>query len=107
MTTRSFWPPAEATQVDYEMLRAHLLDHGRLPDGLAAARFARRGVAGLIAWPAAEPVFVAELLGAVRPAWTPHADPRLSALAAGYQFLLDSAVDGRAVSLSAADGGAR
>ena len=91
MTTRSFWPPAEASQVDYETLRAHLLEHGRLPDGLAAARFARRGVAGLIAWPSAEPVFVAELLGAARPAWTPHADPRMSALAAGYQFLLDTA----------------
>ena len=51
--------------------------HGRLPDSLAAARFARRGVAGLIAWPSAEPVFVAELLGAARPAWTPHDDPRL------------------------------
>ena len=91
MTARSFWPPAEASQVDYEILRRHLLDHGRLPDGLSAARFARRGVAGLIAWPSAEPVFVAELFGAARPAWTPHADPRMSALAAGYQFLLDTA----------------
>jgi hypothetical protein len=36
-------------------------------------------------------VFVAELLGAARPAWTPHADPRMSVLAAGYQFLLDAA----------------
>lgn len=91
MTTRSFWPPVEATQVDYETLRAHLLDSGKLPAGLAAARFSRRGVAGLIAWPSAEPVFRAELLGAARPAWTPHADPRVSALAAGYQFLLDTA----------------
>jgi len=91
MTARSFWPPAEASQVDYEILRRHLLDHGRLPDGLSAARFARRGVAGLIAWPSAEPVFVAELFGAARPAWTPHTDPRMSALAAGYQFLLDTA----------------
>jgi hypothetical protein len=91
VTARSFWPPAEASQVDYETLRAQLLEHGRLPDGLAAARFARRGVAGLIGWPSAEPVFVAELLGADRPAWTPHVDPRLSVLAAGYQFLLSSA----------------
>ncbi len=52
MTTRSFWPPAEAAQADYETLRAHLLSHGVLPDDLAAARFARRGLAGLIAWPA-------------------------------------------------------
>ena len=58
---------------------------------LAAARFARAGLAGLIAWPSAEPVFVAELLAAGRPAWTPHEDPRVAALAAGYEFLLDAA----------------
>ena len=82
MTARSFWPPAEATQVDYETLRAHLLGHGRLPDGLAAARFARRGVA-----------------------WTPHIDPRVSVLAAGYQFLLDTT--GQASPFSAVHGGVR
>jgi hypothetical protein len=91
VTARSFWSPAEASQADYETLRAHLLEHGRLPDGLAAARFARRGLAGLIAWPAAEPVFRAELCGAARPPWTPHADPREPALAACYQFLLEAA----------------
>jgi hypothetical protein len=31
-------------------------------------------------------VFVAELVAADRPAWTPHEDPRLAALAAGYEF---------------------
>lgn len=92
MTGRSFWPPTEASQVDYETLRACLVDHGRLPDGLAAARFVRRGMAGLIAWPSAEPVYVAELLGAARLAWTPHTDPRVSVLATGYQFLLDAAL---------------
>ena len=92
MNGRAFWPPAEAAQADYEMLRAHLLEHGRLPDGLAAARFARRGLAGLIAWPAAEPDFRAQLCAAARPPWTPHADPRREALAAGYQFLLEAAV---------------
>src|SRR6266550_4455741 len=51
VSTRSFWPPAEAAQADYETLRAHLLGHGVLPDDLAAARFARRGLAGLITWP--------------------------------------------------------
>ena len=61
MSTRVFWPPAEAAQADYEMLRAHLLQAGSLPAGLPAARFARRGLAGLIAWPAAEPGFRAEL----------------------------------------------
>ena len=39
VTAGSFWLPAEASQVDYETLRAHLLEHDRLPDGLAAARF--------------------------------------------------------------------
>jgi hypothetical protein len=58
---------------------------------VAAARFARRGLTGLIAWPSAEPVFAAELVAAARPAWTPHDDPRVTALAAGYQFLLDAA----------------
>ena len=91
MSSRSFWPPVEAAQVDYETLRAHVLEPARLPEGLAAARFARRGLAGLIVWPAAEPVFVAELVAAARPAWTPHADPRVAALAAGYEFLLDAA----------------
>lgn len=89
MTARSFWPPCEAAQVDYEALRAHLVEHDGLPEGLASARFSRRGLAGLIAWPTAEPVFGAELIGAQRPAWTPHLDPRVTALAAGYQFLLD------------------
>ncbi len=91
MTTRSFWPPAEAAQADYEKLRAHLLSHGVLPDDLAAARFARRGLAGLITWPASEPVFAGELLGAARAPWNPHADERVSALAAGFQFLLEAA----------------
>ena len=91
MSARSFWPPAQAAQVDYATLLGQVLELTGLPEGLAAARFARRGLAGLIAWPAAEPVFVAELLTAVRPASTPHDDPRVAALAAGYQFLLDAA----------------
>jgi hypothetical protein len=91
VSARSFWPPVEAAQLDYEVLRTHALAPGGLPQGLAAARFARRGLAGLIARPAAEPVFVAELLAAARPAWTPHDDPRVAALAAGYQFLLAAA----------------
>ena len=91
MTARSFWPPVEAAQVDYESLRAHLLERDRLPDDLAAARFARRGLAGLITWPVSDPIFILELSGASRPAWSPHADPRVQALAAGYQFLLDAA----------------
>ena len=91
MNTRSLWPPAEAAQADYETLRAHLLRHGVPPDDLAAARFARRGLAGLITWPVSEPVFAGELLGAARLAWSPHADERISALAGGFQFLLEAA----------------
>ena len=49
------------------------------------------GWGGLIAGPAAEPVFVAQFVGAARPAWSPHDDPRVAALAAGYEFLLDAA----------------
>ena len=95
MSARSFWPPTEPAQIDYEALRAHVLELDRLPDDLAAARFARRGLAGLIRWPVSEPVFLGELVGASRPAWSPHADPRIAALAAGYQFLLDVAAAGR------------
>jgi hypothetical protein len=91
VSARSFWPPAEAAQADYEKLRAHLLSHGVLPDDLAAARFARRGLAGLITWPASEPVFAAELAGVPRAAWNPYADERISALADSYQFLLAAA----------------
>ena len=105
MSARSFWPPVQAAQVDYETLRGQVLELTGLPEGLAAARFARRGLAGLIAWPAAEPVFVAELLAAVRPAWTPHEDPRVAALAAGYQFLLDAAARVDSVAALALPGG--
>lgn len=106
MSARSFWPPVEAAQVDYEALRAHLLEHDRLPDDLAAARFARRGLAGLITWPVSEPIFVPELVGASRPAWSPYADPRIDALAAGYQFLLDAATARQAAPITVT-GGAR
>ena len=91
VTTRPFWPAGEAAQADYESLRCHVLAAGMLPDSLVATRFARRGLAGLIAWPAAEPVFRADLVGAVRPKWSPHSDPRLDALAAGFALLLDAA----------------
>ena len=91
MSVRSFWPPVEAAQIDYETLRTHVLQYDRLHDDVAAARFARRGLAGLISWPVSEAIFIAELAGASRPAWSPHDDPRVDALAACYQFLLDAA----------------
>jgi hypothetical protein len=84
---RRFWPAREAAQADYELLReVALADGGSL--SVAAQRFERRGLAGLIAWPMAEPVFSPRLSGAARPAWTPHVDPRLEALAAGFELLL-------------------
>jgi hypothetical protein len=106
MRVRSFWPPVEGAQIDYEALRAHLLEHDRLPEDLGAARFARRGLAGLISWPVSDPIFIAELAGASRPAWSPHADPRVDAMTAGYQFLLDAAAARQATSITVA-GGAR
>lgn len=50
------WSAAEAAQADYETLRRATLEGIPLV-GVAAQRFARRGLAGLITWPAAEPVF--------------------------------------------------
>ena len=86
----------EAAQADYETLRARVLATGAASDGLAAARFARRGLAGLIAWPSAEPVFAAEL--PARPAaMDPARRPRLEALAAGFEFLLDTATPVRSL----------
>jgi hypothetical protein len=85
-----FWPPADPRQHAYEGLRSAVLTSGRLPDELAAARFARRGLAGLIVWPDAEPVFSGHLTGATRAAWTPYSDPRLAVLAATYRLLLDT-----------------
>jgi hypothetical protein len=84
---RRFWPVGEAAQADYETLRAAVLS-GQPSQSLTAARFARRGLAGLIAWPVAAPVYAAVIVGAERASWTPYADPRLDALAAAYELLL-------------------
>jgi len=84
---RAFWPIGESAQASYEDLRARTLGGGHLC-GVAAARFERRGLAGLITWPATEGLFTADITGARRPAWTPHTDPRIDALAGAYTFLL-------------------
>ena len=84
---RSLWPPGEAAQADYEALRAAALAGNALADA-AAPRFARGGLAALIARPHAEPVYIAVLLGASRTPWTPHGDPRLEALAAGFGLVV-------------------
>lgn len=93
-----FWPVGEAAQADYEALRVQALDGQRVAS-VSAARFARRGLAGLIAWPAAEPVFSGPVLGGIRPRWSPHDDPRLDALAAGFTFLLGMDTAGAAGSM--------
>ena len=85
--TRVLWPVAEAAQSDYEQLRAWALA-GTPAVGRAAAVFERRGLWGLIASPQAEPLFVASVLGASRPAWSPHSDPRALALADGFQIIV-------------------
>jgi hypothetical protein len=84
---RSLWPPGEAAQADYEALRAAALAGAVLADA-AASRFARGGLAALIARPHAEAVYVAVLWGAPRAPWTPHGDRRLDALAAGFGLLV-------------------
>ena len=52
------------------MLREAVLQ-GQPLQSLSATRFVRRGLAGLIAWPGAEPVYVATVQGARRAPWTP------------------------------------
>jgi hypothetical protein len=84
---RKFWPVAEAAQADYEELREAALA-GLATASPAARRFARVGLAGLIIRPAARPVFVASVVGAPRPPWTPYEDPRAHALADGYELLV-------------------
>ena len=92
--THRFWPVGEGAQADYERLREAVLQ-GQPSQSLSAARFLRRGLAGLIAWHDADPVYVATVQGARRAPWTPHADPRLNALAAGYGLILSLRVEHR------------
>jgi hypothetical protein len=82
------WPVAEAARADYEALRAAALLGEPPCDELAAARFARRGLAGVIAWPRSEPVYLGTLVGAERPPWSGAADPREAALGDVYGFLV-------------------
>jgi hypothetical protein len=83
-----FWPVSEPAQADYEQLRACVLAGEPHDELLAARRFARRGLAGLINWPAAEPDYMGSLIGAHRPAWCGTGDPREQQLADAYGFLL-------------------
>jgi hypothetical protein len=61
---------------------------GAVIDELLATRFARRGLAGLIEWPRAEPTYLGSLIGASRPAWSGSGDPREAQLAEAYGLLL-------------------
>lgn len=84
---RRFWPVGEAAQADYEMLREHVLEGIHLVD-LAAVCFQRMGLAALIVSPTSAPIWQAQLVGARRPRWSPHDDPRVHALVAGYSWVL-------------------
>jgi hypothetical protein len=86
---RRFWPVGEAAQADYELLRQQVQEGTDLVN-LAAVRFQRLGLAALIASPASAPIWQAQLVGARRPRWSPHDDPRVHALAAGYSWLLSA-----------------
>jgi hypothetical protein len=85
---RALWPITDRVQAEYEALRALALAEADLC-GPTAVRFARQGLAGLIAWRRTQPCFSVALVGAERPPWTPYGDPRLDALAAVYQFVLE------------------
>ena len=85
---RSLWPVAEAAQADYEVLRRSVLAGAPWRGDAVARRFERAGLAGLIRAPAAEPEYLAVLLGALRPAWCGRDDPRAEALRDVYAFLL-------------------
>lgn len=85
---RAFWPVGEAAQADYEALRGAVLRGERPQAELVARRFDRRGLAGLIAWPASEPDYVASLVGGQRPRWCGRDDPHEQALCEVYEFLL-------------------
>jgi hypothetical protein len=85
--SRGFWPVGEAAQADYERLRGLALAGTPAVD-LAARRFERDGLWGLIACPQAAAVYVASVVGAERPAWSPYQDPRELLLADGYQIIV-------------------
>jgi hypothetical protein len=83
-----FWPIAEPAQADYEQLRELVLSGGELGELLTARRFERRGLAGLISWPAAEPAYLSSVISAPRPPWCGGEDPREGYLGDTYAFLL-------------------
>jgi hypothetical protein len=89
-----FWPICEPAQADYEQLRTIVITGGDVGEMLAARRFARRGLAGLISWPSAEPAYLGSVIGARRPPWCGCEDPRERQLHDTYAFLLAVAAQG-------------
>jgi hypothetical protein len=87
---RAFWPTAEAAQNEYESLRKAALS-GVSPSTPTWLRFGRHGLIALITTPECDPSFSAAVVGVSRPPWSPHSDPRLEVLAAGYEFVLAGA----------------
>jgi len=85
--TRSLWPVSEAAQADYERLRSLALAGVPALDA-AARRFERHGLWGLIDAPQAAPAYLASVVGAERPAWSPYQDPRDQALADGFYIIV-------------------
>jgi hypothetical protein len=90
-----FSPIGEAAQADYEQLRAAVLAGEALDEWLAARRFARRGLAGLISWPQSRPDYLGCLVGADRAPWSGAEDPRQAQLADAYGFLLGRVAAGQ------------
>lgn len=83
-----FWPVGEPAQGDYERLRALALAGEPCDELLAARRFERRGLAGLISCPASEPDYRGSLVGVTRPAWCGDEDPREQRLRDVYGLML-------------------
>lgn len=86
--SKRLWPIAEPAQADDEQLRALVLSGGELGELLTARRFERRGLAGLISWPAAAPTYLGSVIGAPRPPWCGGEDPRDGYLCDTFAFLL-------------------
>jgi len=81
------WLTGEVAQAEYEQLRRIALAGGSSLTQ-SARQFEHHGLAGLILSPRHELPFTVRVEGAVRPAWTPHDDPRLQRLAGAYELLL-------------------
>lgn len=83
---KRFWPAREPAQADYERLREQIL-LGEEGLDLAALRFRRFGLAGLVTNPTPAWSMVATVVGGRRPRWSGLEDPRVEALVATYAVL--------------------